>query len=268
MRAVYAAFAFCAVAACTPGIPDSGAGVGFDNSIEAQRARDAALENGTTINGQPLIPPTAISQETIPSAATAVSTSVPAATAVTSQPLTAVSTPRPVPTGTDADIALETAAALSLANSNSGQTPLQASPANPAPAQRNNVGISDENNFGSVSGERSISDDANLIASNRSQRQQIQPTALPKRSGSSQPNIVEYALQTDNPRGNRLYSRTGISLAAKSKRNCAKFVSPDQAQSAFLANGGPQKDRQALDPDGDGYACAWDPSRFRQAVKN
>ncbi|MBL4767053.1 MAG: hypothetical protein JKY94_04970 [Rhodobacteraceae bacterium] len=256
MRAVYAAIALCAVAACTPGIPDSGAGVGFDNSVEAQRAREAALEYGTTLNGQPLVPPTVISPETL--------STVPVATPITSQPLSATGTP----TGSGADIAAETAAALSAANSNSGQAPLQASPSNPAPVRLSNPGISDENNFGSVADERSISDDAERIANSRQQRQQIQPTALPKRSGSSQPNIVAYALQTDNPRGTRLYSRTGISLASKSNRNCAKFVSPDQAQSAFLANGGPQKDRQALDPDGDGYACTWDPSPFRQAVKN
>ena len=256
MRAVYAAIALCAVAACTPGIPDSGAGIGFDNSVEAQRARDTALETGSTITGQPLIPPTAISLETLPT----VSGPVP----VTMQPLSATGTPA----GNGADIAAETAAALSAASGNSGQAPLQASPSNPAPVRLNNSGISDENNFGSVAGERSISDDAARIADSRQQRQQIQPTALPKRSGTSQPNIVVYALETNNPRGNRVYSRSGISLASKSVRNCAKFASPDQAQTAFLDNGGPQKDRQALDPDGDGYACAWDPSPFRQAVKN
>jgi len=256
MRAVYAALALFGLAACSPGVPDSGAGIGFDNSIEAQRARDAALENGTTINGQPLIPPTAVSQETLPLSATP---------NITSQPLSATGTAL---TGDAADIAAETAAVLNAANSNSGQVPLQASPSNPAPGLRVTSGVSNENNFGSVSGERSIDDDAALIASNRQQRQVVQPTALPTRSASSQPNIVAYALQTDNPGGNRIYSRTGISLVSKSKRNCAKFASPDQAQISFLENGGPQKDRQALDPDGDGYACSWDPSPFRQAVKN
>jgi hypothetical protein len=254
MRAVYVAITLGALAACSPVVPDSGAGVGFDNSIEAQRARDAALENGTTINGQPLIPPTAVSQETIPLSATS---------QVSSQPLAAAGT---IPSGDSGDIAAETAAALNAANRNSGQVPLQASPSNPAPLS--NAGISNENNFNRVSGARSIDDDAALIASNRQQRQVVQPTALPTRSGSAQPNIVAYALQTDNPRGNRIYSRTGISLASKSQRNCAKFASPDLAQISFLENGGPQKDRQALDPDGDGYACGWDPSPFRQAVKS
>jgi hypothetical protein len=256
MRLVYAAIALSGLVACSPTVPDSGAGVGFDNSIEAQRARDAALENGTTIGGQPLIPPTAVSQETLPLSATS---------NVSSQPLSAAGT---IPSGDASDIAAETAAALNAANRNSGQIPIQASPSNPVPGSSSNAGISNENNFGSVSGERSIDDDAALIASNRQQRLIVQPTELPTRSGSSQPNIVAYALQTDNPRGNRIHSRTGISLASKSQRNCAKYASPDLAQIAFLDNGGPQKDRQALDPDGDGYACSWDPSPFRQAVKN
>ena len=256
MRAVYAAFALCGLAACSPAVPDSGAGAEAYTSVDAQRARDAALENGTTINGQPLAPPTAISQETVPLTATS---------AVSSQPLAAAGA---VPTGEGSDIAAETAAALSAADSNSGLAPLQASPSNPAPGTSSNAGISNENNFGNVSGQRTIDDDAALIASNRQQRQVVEPTALPTRNGSSQPNIVAYALQTDNPRGNRIYSRSGISLASKSQRNCAKFATPDQAQISFLEAGGPQKDRQALDPDGDGYSCSWDPSPFRQAVKS
>ena len=80
-------------------------------------------------------------------------------------------------------------------------------------------------------------------------------------------NIVEYALRTSNPPGVRLYSRSGINLEAKAQRNCAKYPSPDKAQIAFLKAGGPQKDRHSLDPDGDGYACRWDPTPYRRAVQ-
>ena len=38
---------------------------------------------------------------------------------------------------------------------------------------------------------------------------------------------------------------------------------PDQAQQDFLAKGGPERDRMGVDPDGDGFACAWDPRPFR-----
>ena len=32
--------------------------------------------------------------------------------------------------------------------------------------------------------------------------------------------------------------------------------------------GGPERDQFGIDPDGDGYACSWDPSPFRKAVGN
>ena len=38
---------------------------------------------------------------------------------------------------------------------------------------------------------------------------------------------------------------------------CSKYPSPVLAQRAFLAEGGPQEDTLGLDPDGDGFACAW-----------
>ncbi|MEY8839053.1 hypothetical protein AB9K41_08505, partial [Cribrihabitans sp. XS_ASV171] len=75
-------------------------------------------------------------------------------------------------------------------------------------------------------------------------------------------------LSTDHPKGTQVYSRAGFNLQAKAQRNCAGFPSADQAQIAFLESGGPQRDRQGLDPDGDGYACGWDPSPFRRAVGN
>lgn len=82
------------------------------------------------------------------------------------------------------------------------------------------------------------------------------------RPGSSGPNIVDYALATTNPKGTQLYKRSGFSVSSAAAK-CAGYASPDLAQEAFLAKGGPEKDRLGLDPDGDGYACAWDPSPFR-----
>jgi len=269
MRALIPALLMGLLAACSPAIPDSGAGVGFDNSLEVQRAREAALNTG-----QPLAIPTVLSGETAglttaagtPSGTgpSATLTSVPAQPAVVAQPL-----PQAVSgasTGSSGDIAAETAAALAAASANSGLAPLQASPSNPAPMS--NIGISDENDFAAVSGRQSISSDAERLASNRAQYQVVTPTALPTREGSSQPNIVDFALGTSNPRGSKIYSRSSFNGAAKAARNCARFPSPDLAQSEFLSTGGPQKDRRGLDPDGDGYACSWDPAPFRQAVKN
>lgn len=41
------------------------------------------------------------------------------------------------------------------------------------------------------------------------------------------------------------------------KRSCGEFTSPAAAQRVFLAAGGPERDTYGLDPDGDGFACAW-----------
>ena len=235
------------LAACAPAVPDSGSGVGFGNSSEADRAREAALTTG-----QPLVPPSVLSQESTTSPTTA---GTPAATP---QPGTRVAS-------SSDDIAAEAAAALAASNANSGVAPLQASPSNPPP---DNAGISDENDFAAVTERQTIASDADRIARNRAQYQVIAPKAVPKRVGGSQPNIVEFALKTSNPRGTPVYSRSGFNSAAKSARNCARFASPDLAQRAFLSEGGPERDRKGLDPDGDGFACSWDPAPFRQAARN
>lgn len=78
------------------------------------------------------------------------------------------------------------------------------------------------------------------------------------------PGLVAYALSNAHPVGAKRYRRGLFALAALSERKCRKFPSDDAAQEAFLAAGGPERDRLNLDPDGDGYACGWDPAPFRQ----
>lgn len=227
------------LAACQPSVPDSGRGVGFgDDFVELQRQRDAALANGTPV------------PVNVPSV---------------SQPLNT----QPVPGSAEATAA-ETARVLASTRSgaaaNSGVEPLQASPSNPAPPVLNSAGISNENNFDAVSGQRSIEGDAARLAANRAQYQVIQPEALPDRASAGGPNIVAFALQTNHPRGTQVYRR-GFTRQSKFERACAAFASPDQAQIDFLARGGPERDRKGMDPDGDGYACGWDPAPFRRAAQ-
>lgn len=241
-----------ALTACTPPIPDSGAEAGLDSS-----PFDRAPLVGTTIFGDPLVPPVRIE-----------STSLDAPRAAPRSPGSSTSAGSLSPASGNADIASETAAALSAAQSNSGQVPLEASPSNPAPLAIANAGISDENDFGAVSSRQSIESDADRLAQNRSQYQVIEATAVPVRQGAAGPNVVVYALGTSNPLGNRIYSRTGINLRAKSARNCAGYRAPDLAQQAFLDAGGPKRDRLSLDADGDGYACDWDPIIYQHAVRN
>ncbi len=269
MRAYYLIPVLGVLTACSPAIPDSAAGVGF-NTPQQQAAREAALA-GQTVTGDPLIPPSAVASETLPDSQPLTATSTQTA-AVESSTLfggstSSASSAAPVATGSSDDIALEAAAALAASNQNSGVAPLEASPSNPAPSLINNPGISDENDFAAVSSRQSIESDAERIARIQEQRQIITPTAVPERSGSAQPNIVSYALETTHPIGTSVYTRAGFNLRAKSERNCRAYASADQAQQAFLDSGGPRKDRKALDPDGDGYACGWNPATFRSAIK-
>ncbi|SEO53933.1 hypothetical protein SAMN04490248_106176 [Salinihabitans flavidus] len=128
-------------------------------------------------------------------------------------------------------------------------------------------GISDENDFQAVEDRRTIETDAERMARLRQQYKVIQPEAMPERSDTG-PNIVDYALSTTNPVGTRIYNRLGFNAEARFRRNCARYASPDKAQIAFLSLGGPEVDRRGLDPDGDGYACDWDPTPFRRAVSS
>lgn len=230
--------ALALLSACAPGVPDSGAGVGFED-YDSYAARRAAQDRQLATQAAPT------------------TTVVPPAASVTAAPLDSGR-------GTS-DV--EATAEAALAAANSGQVPVQASPANPAPpAVTGANGISAENDFTAVAAERTIESDAARIAQNRAAYQQVQPTALPDRPGADGPNVVTYALRTSNPVGNRIYTRVGFNAEARFRRNCAKYAAPDQAQRAFLSNGGPQRDRLGLDPDGDGYACAWDPRPFRKAA--
>ncbi len=219
MRAFFAIFSVVALAACSPPIPDSGAGVGFgsaDDFRAAQAARDAALEGPTTEQDQ-----TSVAVSTVPAA----SSLTPTAT--------------PVPATTDVAAA-------------------------PTPERTRTGAISDEQNFDAVAERESIESDAARLATLSSQYQVVQPTALPTRA-SSGPNIVQYALETRNQVGQQQYRRNTLSSESRFLRNCADYASADLAQQDFLLRGGPTRDRRGIDPDGDGFACAWDPTPFRTA---
>lgn len=234
MRFFLLGLAAVALAACEPsvpdsaaGIPDTGRGVGFGDYNAYRAARDAQLEGRNTV------------------------TTVPGPVEVQTQTL---------------DSGAEAQAAAEAAARNSGQAPVEASPGNPVPQVVSNAaGISSENDFDAVSSQRDIAADAALIARNRAQYQVVQPTELPSRQGSEGPNIVAYALNTTNPVGTPLYTRSSFRAEAKYERACASYTSADLAQEAFLAQGGPERDRAGMDPDGDGFACTWDPAPFRAA---
>ena len=223
MRWILGLGAALALSACDVPVPDSGAGVGFDNSNFKPRIFDEPLNATAT----PLPPAQSVSSETL---------SVLAATAP-AQPAAA----------SDATGVVE------------------ASPSNPAPVRvENAAGISNENDFAAVDARRSIEADAQRRQEIAAQYQQVEATALPQRDGGAGPNIVEYAVLSKNPLGNRVYRRFGLNAANRFTRNCRTYPSADQAQIDFLTRGGPERDPRGLDPDGDGYACDWDPTPFQR----
>ncbi len=97
------------------------------------------------------------------------------------------------------------------------------------------------------------------LAQARSQLVVVQPGSVPRATPGV--NIAQYAQQTRNAVGERVYPRNRLSMGGGA---CGRFASADDAQRAFLAAGGPQADPRNLDPDGDGFACSWDPEPYRQ----
>ncbi|RPE72074.1 hypothetical protein EDD53_1217 [Pacificibacter maritimus] len=246
-RAALAVISLAVLAGCETRVPDSGAGVGFGTYAEYQQRREAELiANGEgRASAQPIAPALAMSNEAI------------------------------APTE-GADVADAAMAAIGQGGAVS-QAPLDA-PADPTgqfsqavatpTSVENSVGISAENDFDAVSSERSIEQDAAVIAANRQAYQTVEPTAVPSRPKDATTSLVSFALSTSNSVGQALYSRLTVGAAARAERNCAKYPSPDLAQEAFLAGGGPQRNVQGLDPDGDGFACSWDPRPFRLAARS
>ncbi len=257
------------LAACAPQrVPDSGAGVGFSdyNQYEIDRARREAALRGGPAGGPDLLGPVGgpisagapIGQPVPPGGIAA--SELAAAGIGGRAPAAPLGAPLGAPlnqTGLGGTVVdpLRTAG-------------VQASPSNVVPGGLSSLGISDEQNFDAVASRESIESDAQRRAAQAASYQQVQPTALPQRAGDTGPNIVAYALNAPNRRGQAWYSRLAISSQTRFQNNCASYRSPDEAQRDFLARGGPDRDPRGIDPDGDGFACGWDPEPFRLAVGN
>lgn len=248
MRAPLFLLAALAVAACTPSVPDSAAGVGFEdyNSYLKERSATAAAP----VAPAPVLPPAGTFSPDSAAAAIDRATGVApvAAAPVVAAPVVPV---QPVQT--------------------TGERPRGNAPAGikeeTGELAHMNSGVSDEQDFQAVSARETIESDKARIERNRAQYQVDQPGALPQRSGDVGGSvIVQYALSTSHPVGTQMYSRSGIRLGS-SQAACLKFPSSDLAQEAFLTSGGPERDRKGLDPDGDGYACDWNPAPFRAALQ-
>lgn len=244
------------LAACSPAVPDSGAtldgrpvdigrGVGFGGYQDYESAR-IGQDGGTSgdLRTQPVVPTDPV---------------------ISSEELSAAGLPSSG-AGTGGLPPVDDIPAAPLDRTGPAAAVPPATPTtSAAPVSVNNPGISDEQNFEAVAARESIESDAERLARQAQAYRVIQPTAVPTRQGDSGPNIVSYALSTSNSVGQSLYRRGGVALQSRSARACQRYPSPDLAQEDFLARGGPERDRLNLDPDGDGFACSWDPQPFRAA---
>lgn len=223
-----------ALAACEPTVPDQGVGFGSLSDLEPIPQEGLRTDMGTFVDAR------RISEES----------------ALRLESETPVQSLEPLDS-------LEVLAENAINEAEAGtENPIE--PATPG----GNAGISDEQDFDAVASRESIESDRERLAAQREAYQVIQPGALPTRRGQGGASIVEFALATSHQPGVAMYQRLGISGQARFERNCAKYPSQDLAQAAFLAGGGPERDRYGIDPDGDGYACYWDPTPFRLAVSN
>lgn len=238
MRLILSLLGALALAACAqPRVPDSAAGVGFDSYADYIRQRQAQLARPA--------PPT-------PAAPVGAVTAEPLS-ALRAEPAAAAPPPPPPPT--------------------TGSRPRGDAPATIDP-QLGEVqafvrpSISDEQDFDAVAARETIESDRERRERLRQQYVFVEPTAVPDRAAAAAgPDIVEYALRTRNRVGERVWERSGLfRTAAQHARNCAAFPSSDLAQEDFLRLGGPASDPRNLDPDGDGFACEWDPAPFRAAL--
>ncbi len=262
-RALPVVAAALLLAACAPGIPDSGRGVGFGAYPEPRPgAGDAAaavpLVSGGEISGETISPgldlPTSAPAPRMADGASGPQAQVPAGAAAGAPP--AADPPAPE-------------AGTGTAQAAGGRSvPAAAVPAGTVPIAPDNPGLSDEQDFDAVSARETIESDRARLEAQRRAYQLIRPKPLPPRPKRSLALIVDYALSTNNRVGQPLYRRVGLFSRERFERNCAKYPSSDQAQEAFLRAGGPKRDRYGLDPDGDGFACYWDPEPFRMAVRS
>ncbi len=225
MRFGFTACAVLALAACEPKIPESGAG--FEDYSDYERAR---IERERALQGEP-VETGVISPET---------------------------------TEAESEGASTAAATLAVLGASD---PEEVDPNDPnRPRATSPTGISDEQEFEAVSSRRTIEDDKEHLERTSSQYKQIEPTALPARAGGGSGSlVVDFALETTNAVGEQQYKRSGIMAQSRFDRNCAKAVSSDHAQEIFLNAGGPSRDPKGMDPDGDGFACFWDPQPYRNA---
>ena len=247
------------LAACTPSVPDSAPGVGFQDYSTYLQQREAALQNGGPVAGAPTVAP----MNTAPGGVAPVT------------PMGAA----PVAATTPEFSTARLGAAIDAADGGAAGAPLDPTAQLGGGIQQGvvipdtagDIGLGTDTALGAGTAAPTgvaPADTTPVVAEQPAMIQPVQPgpvQPLPERSDDGTPNIVQFALSTSHAVGTPMYERSSLRVGNLDSA-CAKYGSADVAQEAFLAAGGPEKDRKGIDPDGDGYACSWNPQPFRAAL--
>ncbi len=251
MRKFLPLLSLAALAACQPPVPNDAAGaVGFGSYSDYQRQREAELaaarnQQLQTVQTAGLCPRSGCTHgERACAGRDRVRGSLPTEPLTAMPPAGSPAIPEPFP--------IVPGAAPQVAADQ--------------PVPEAHSGISDEQDFSAVASRETIESDKARMEQNKAQYQEIQPTDVPQRTGAAGAavDLVQYALNAPNRKGETIYPRSRISIS-NSDRNCARYDTSEAAQQVFLKAGGPQRDSKNLDPDGDGFACYWDPTPFQKA---
>lgn len=277
--------ALLGLAACSTG-PESYAsmtqtGVGFGDYQQYLRQRETARQSAVPYSVPPeaqqrILPPGAMpaqapsTLDAVPVRARPVPPPVPAAT-----PTPAVTPMRTVAVAPIATQPLAPAGAPPMA------APMRTAAAQPAPQPAATVAFAGTAAGTVETAPRSSIRDQNVFHGGASQRvapgsvggargpapaEIVTVTSVPPPSESGGPNLIAYALGATGAVGTETYRRLNPLRWSRWQDACLRYRNQDAAQLAFLSNGGPQRDPDNLDPDGDGYACWWDPRPIRQAA--
>ncbi len=265
MRIILPLLSLAALAACQPSVPDDTAGgVGFGSYSEYQQQREAQLAQQRNQQMQTVQGP--VQDGAVPYGAGTPASGAPTASELMQAGIGQGQLTPSAPIAPNEPLTAMPPATSPAIPDMPPETP--AVPQQPAVAAepQSHAGISDEQDFAAVSSRESIESDKARMEQNKAQYQQVQPTELPERTGAAEAavDLVQYALNAPNRKGETIYPRSRIALA-NSERACGRYDTPEAAQQAFMRSGGPQRDPKNLDPDGDGFACHWDPTPFQKA---
>ncbi|MEM8869185.1 MAG: hypothetical protein AAGB10_13115 [Pseudomonadota bacterium] len=250
-----------ALAACDNSSPAGGRGP-FDPSPLPRYPDDPTVGRLPPLSTATVVqsPDGAVAQVREQQTGTALAGSQQTATAVPGAPRS-VLTPQLDP---NAALAQDVTAALAA-------TPSAAAPADPAAAAGaldGDIGIDpNDESINLALSSQAVQERQRAVAQQRREAAQqqleiVQPEPVPQQDLNA--NVVAFARQTTHPVGTRTYNRPAFRDRLQSASVCRRFGNEDEAQRQFLANGGPNTDRFNLDPDGDGFACKFDPEKYRK----